>query len=152
MDNQNSKNHIRKHGVADMLSDINPPLRDDGLYQIYGTLPDSQHLRLSARHSRQCSTSSSHSPQGSCTSETRYKDLPAGSLRSETLVSSLLILFPPSPLLHLSRFWMLLLPLSVFQRRLFRRTPPRASSPLNVSNASRQPLPRPFPAISLLLS
>ena len=130
------------------------------LYRIlHSTLSPSRHnlrLRLGATppfHNK-CSTSSSRLPLGSSTLGTRYKDSLAGSLLSETLAPSPPILFPPSLLLHLSRFWMLLFPLLAFQRRSFRLTPPGVSSPLNVSGVSLHPspLPSPSPATSLLLS
>jgi hypothetical protein len=70
---------------------------------------------------------------------------PTGSLRSEALTPSPPVLLPPFPLLHLSRFWMLLFPLRSFWKRLFHLYLPL------LSNTSLQPFPRPFLAISRLL-
>ena len=98
-----------------------------------------------------CSTSYSQSRPGFSFSETCCRDLPAASLRSDTLGSSP-ISFLLSHLLRLPCFWMLLFPSSRFQRRSSRLTPPRASLPSNVLNTCLRRFPLRSPAISLLLS
>jgi hypothetical protein len=117
------------------------------LYRIYTYTLSHSKPRLSNSQlcNLQCSTSSSPSRQGFCTSEICSKDLPTGSLRSEALTPSPPVLFPPFLLLHLSHSWTLLFPLWSFWKR---------SSCLCLllpSNASLQPLPRSFLAISRLL-
>lgn len=115
------------------------------LYRIYTYTLSHFKLSNSQLCNLQCSTSSSPSRQGFSTSEICSKDLPTGSLRYEALTLSLPFSFPPFPLLHPSRFWMLLFPLWSFWKRSF------CLCLLLPLNASLQPFPRSFLAISRLL-
>jgi len=122
-----------------------PHRRAASLYRIYTYTLSHFQLSNSQLCNLQCSTSSSPSRQGFCISEICCKDLSTGFLRSEAFTPSPPVLFPPFPLHHLFRFWMLLFHLWSFWKRSFRLTPPL---PLN---ASLQPFPPSFLAISRLL-
>src|SRR5260221_6019537 len=99
----------------------------------------------------QCPTSSSHfnSPHGFCLSDLYFKDLPIGSLCSETSRPSPPNLFPPFPPFHLFRPSTLRQPFHVSAMELFRLLSPLSLPPL-LPLPSLLPLPCLLPLPSLL--
>src|SRR5260221_6280713 len=99
----------------------------------------------------QCPTSSSHfnSPYGFCPSGLHFKDLPIGSLCSETSRPSPPSLFPPFPPFHPFRPSTLRQPFQVSGMELFRLLSPLSLPPLQPL-PSLLPLPCLLPLLSLL--